>query len=164
MPNSQRIFYLRYALLAGFTIERIHELTGIDPWFLHQLEELVAFEGELRKTAGDLPAAAAANGQALRVFRSSSSPTSPAEAEAAVAAPPQGRRIRPVYKLVDTCAAEFQAATPYYYSTYEEENEARLSGRSESDDPGRRPEPHRPGDRIRLLLRSRLLCPAGDGD
>jgi carbamoyl-phosphate synthase large subunit len=70
--------------------------------------------------------------------------------------------IRPVYKLVDTCAAEFKAATPYYYSTYETENEARVSTKK-GDDSGRRAQPHRPGHRIRLLLRPCLLCPAEDG-
>jgi carbamoyl-phosphate synthase large subunit len=69
----------------------------------------------------------------------------------------------PVYKLVDTCAAEFKAATPYYYSTYETENEARQSDGTKGDDPGRRAQPHRPGHRIRLLLCPRLLCPAGKG-
>jgi carbamoyl-phosphate synthase large subunit len=56
--------------------------------------------------------------------------------------------IRPVYKLVDTCAAEFRAATPYYYSTYEEENEARVSQTEKGDDSGRRTQPDRPGYRV----------------
>ncbi len=129
VPNSQRIFYLRYALLAGFTIERIHELSGIDPWFLHQLEELVAFEGELRQTAGDLPAAALRRAK-RRGYSDRQLAHLSGLSEAEVRARRRKEAIQPVYKLVDTCAAEFRAATPYYYSTYEQENEARLSGRS----------------------------------
>jgi carbamoyl-phosphate synthase large subunit len=129
VPNSQRIFYLHHALLAGFSIERIHELSGIDPWFLHQLEELVAFEGELRKAAGDLPTAllrrAKRRGYSDRQLAHLSGLS-----EAALRARRRKEAILPVYKLVDTCAAEFRAATPYYYSTYEQENEARLSGRN----------------------------------
>ena len=67
----------------------------------------------------------------------------------------------PAYRLVDTCAAEFEAYTPYYYSTYDDENdEVRDERQEENHDPRRRPEPHRPGHRVRLLLRPRRLRPA----
>ena len=71
--------------------------------------------------------------------------------------------IVPVYKLVDTCAAEFEAYTPYYYSTYETEDETRPSTKPKVVILGGGPEPDRPGDRVRLLLRPRLLRPAGGG-
>ncbi len=54
--------------------------------------------------------------------------------------------VQPVFKLVDTCAAEFEAYTPYYYSTYEEENESTRTDLKKDHDPGRRTQPHRPGD------------------
>ena len=63
--------------------------------------------------------------------------------------------VRPVYERVDTCAAEFVAHTPYLYSTYEDESEARPTDEQQGDHPRRRPEPHRPGHRVRLLLRAR---------
>jgi carbamoyl-phosphate synthase large subunit len=62
--------------------------------------------------------------------------------------------LRPVYKVVDTCAGEFAARTPYYYGTYEQENESARSDRRRVVVSGRRPEPHRPGHRVRLLLRA----------
>jgi carbamoyl-phosphate synthase large subunit len=127
VPNSQRIFYLRHALLAGFAIERIHELSGIDPWFLHQLEELTAFEGELREIAGDLPTATLRRAK-RRGYSDRQLAHLGGLSEAALRARRREEAILPVYKLVDTCAAEFRAATPYYYSSYEQENEARLSG------------------------------------
>ena len=62
--------------------------------------------------------------------------------------------VRPTYHMVDTCAGEFPAATPYLYSAYEQETEAPPSDRRRDRDPGQRPEPHRPGHRVRLLLRA----------
>ena len=64
-------------------------------------------------------------------------------------------KVTPVYKRVDTCAAEFATSTAYLYSTYEEECEARADQPPQDHDPRRRSEPHRPGDRVRLLLRAR---------
>ncbi|KPJ77810.1 MAG: carbamoyl phosphate synthase large subunit [Deltaproteobacteria bacterium SG8_13] len=125
VPNSQRIFYLRYALLAGMSIEAIYELTRIDPWFLHQLADIVAMERKLQ-AAGSLSA------ELLREAKACGF----SDIQLAHLTGTDDDRIRslrselgvqPVYKLVDTCAAEFKAATPYYYSTYETENEARVS-------------------------------------
>ena len=65
--------------------------------------------------------------------------------------------VIPTYRLVDTCAAEFEAYTPYYYSTYGDENEMRAERQAQDHDPRRRTEPHRPGDRVRLLLRPRRV-------
>ncbi len=129
-PNSLRIHYLRYALRAGFTTEEIHRLTAIDPWFLAQIAELSAVEDELRACASisdvsdELMRRAKRDGfsdaQLAQVF---------GVEERAVRADRVGRGIVPTYKLVDTCAAEFEAATPYYYSTWEDECEARISDR-----------------------------------
>ena len=128
VPNSQRIFYLRHALAWPIPIETIHALTGIDPWFLYQIQEIVDYEQRLRGAEADL-----AHRPLWRAKRLGFSDMQIAHLtgsdEDAVAARRKHLGIRPVYKLVDTCAAEFRAATPYYYSTYEEENEARVSDR-----------------------------------
>jgi carbamoyl-phosphate synthase large subunit len=127
-PNSQRIFYLRYALLRGMTIESIHKLCGIDPWFIQQLDQIVVLEREIQ--TGGAPISEARLKQAKEWGFSD---VQLAHLTAVEEADIKKRRVelglRPVYKLVDTCAAEFKAATPYYYSTYEQENEARVSNR-----------------------------------
>ncbi len=127
-PNSQRIFYLRYALLEGMSIESIYKLSGIDPWFIHQLGQIVALEREIQKAGA--PISDALLRQAKEWGFSDvqlAHLTSMAEADIKKRRDQLG--LKPVYKLVDTCAAEFKAATPYYYSTYELENEARVSNR-----------------------------------
>ena len=125
VPNSERIFYLRYALLAGMSIEDIYELTRIDPWFLHQLQDIVAMEQRLRD-AGKLSVDLLHDAKACGFSDIQLAHLTGTDDDAI-------RRLRgelgvqPVYKLVDTCAAEFKASTPYYYSTYETETEARVS-------------------------------------
>ncbi len=127
-PNSQRIFYLRYAFLSGMSIKSIYELTHIDPWFLYQIEQIVEFEDKISKGGKEI------SEELLRKAKSSGfSDKQIAYLTGSDEAGIERRRktlgIRPVFKLVDTCAAEFNAATPYYYSTYETENEARVSKR-----------------------------------
>ncbi len=126
-PNSQRIFYLRYALLKGMPIQFIYELTGIDPWFLHQIKQIVELEQSIKSVEKEMPEALLKKAKSwgfsdvqLAYLTGSDDNT--------IKQTRQTLDIRPVYKLVDTCAAEFKAATPYYYSTYETENEARISG------------------------------------
>ncbi len=128
IPNSQRIFYLRLALLAGMTVEEISAITTIDPWFVEQIEQIVHLEQALSVEGPEL--------SDRRIRRAKSwgfSDVQIAHLTGKTAEEVCRRRkdagIRPVYKLVDTCAAEFSAETPYYYSTYEEENEARVSER-----------------------------------
>ncbi len=128
-PNARRLAYVRYALLAGMGAETVAELSGIDPWFVHQIAELVATEGQLRAFPG-----AALPESLLRLAkrqgfsdRQIAALTGSGEAEVRRRRLEAG--IRPVYKTVDTCGAEFPAATPYHYSSYEEENEAVRSGR-----------------------------------
>jgi len=127
IPHAERVWYIRYALLAGLSVDQIHVLTGIDPWFLTNIEELVALEGRLRQVqsldeAGDaLVREAKQNGFSDQQLASLWN-----TAEAEVRRDCQRRGIRSVFKLVDTCAAEFEAVTPYYYSTYEREDEARI--------------------------------------
>ena len=123
-PNSQRIFYLRHALLQGMSIEAIYALTHIDPWFLHQLRQIVALEEAI--AAGDPDDDLLARAKAWG-FSDIQIAYLTGQTENAVRARRDRMGLKPVYKLVDTCAAEFKAATPYYYSTYEEENEARAT-------------------------------------
>ena len=132
-PNAERIFFLRYAFLAGFTVDEIFDLTKIDPWFLHQLREIYEMERELAVHA--LPSAAAAGDPrpALPVpllRRAKQFGFSDAQLAhilkadfAVVRAERKKLGVATTYRLVDTCAAEFEAFTPYYYSSYGDENE-----------------------------------------
>jgi carbamoyl-phosphate synthase large subunit len=124
VPNADRVWYLRYALKSGMSVEQIYSLTAIDPWFLDQLVEIVRMEEELRKIDGleavdDVTLRKAkqygfSDRQLATIWRS---------AEMDVRSNRKARGIVPTYKSVDTCAAEFEAYTPYYYSTYEDEDE-----------------------------------------
>jgi carbamoyl-phosphate synthase large subunit len=127
-PNSQRIFYLRYAILEGMRIESIYKLSGIDPWFIHQLAQIVALEREIQKAATPLPDALLRQAKEWG-FSDVQLAHLTSRSEADIRKRRDQLKLKPVYKLVDTCAAEFKAATPYYYSTYELENEARVSNR-----------------------------------
>ncbi len=132
-PNSNRIFFLRHALMRGMPIEEIYQLSGIDPWFLWQLQQILDFEPQIEKdaAAGDdgLPGETVMR-QAKRLgFSDHQIGFLTGTSELEVEKKRKQAGIRPVYKLVDTCAAEFSAATPYYYSTYETECEARVSDR-----------------------------------
>ncbi len=124
-----RIFYLRYALWLGMDIDEIYALTKIDKWFLRNLREIVDCEAEMRSRAGslerlgpDLVREAKRNGFSDRQLAYIADAD-----ELSVREYRLSHGIRPVFKLVDTCAAEFQAYTPYFYSTYEVEDEARVT-------------------------------------
>jgi len=125
-PTPERIFYIRHALKTGMTVGRIAELTGIDPWFLHNLREIVDLETELESLAGvkEIPHTLLRRAKEFG-FSDTQLGDLLGKTESAVRALREELRILPVYKLVDTCAAEFEAYTPYYYSTYEEEDESR---------------------------------------
>jgi carbamoyl-phosphate synthase large subunit len=122
-PNPERIFTVRHALQLGMTVEEVYELTGIDPWFLDKFEELLETEKSLKRT----PLKKLTKEQLWDIKRQGFSDRQIAFAtkttEDEVRAYRKGLGIVPVYKTVDTCAAEFEALTPYYYSTYEEESE-----------------------------------------
>jgi carbamoyl-phosphate synthase large subunit len=127
-PNSQRIFYLRCALLEAMSIESIYKLSGIDPWFVQQLAQIVALEREIKKAGKTLPEALLRQAKEWG-FSDVQLAHLTSQNEADLKKRRDQLGLKPVYKLVDTCAAEFKAATPYYYSTYELENEARVSNR-----------------------------------
>ena len=123
-PTSTRVFHLHRALKQKIPVDTLHDLTKIDPWFLHQLRQIVDIEEEIASMGPDispelLERAKRAGFSDFQIGHLTGTGASHIREM-------RGRNgPRPVYKLVDTCAAEFPAATPYYYSTYEEENEAR---------------------------------------
>ncbi|MFO0924923.1 MAG: carbamoyl-phosphate synthase large subunit, partial [Pirellulales bacterium] len=128
-PNSERVWYLRYAMKAGFSMEEIFELTNIDPWFLDQLKELVEFEEEVAKVGtlhGLDPQVMRTAKQYGYSDRQLAHLLSSDEME--VRSWRKDRGIVATFKSVDTCAAEFEAYTPYYYSTYESEDETPAKG------------------------------------
>jgi carbamoyl-phosphate synthase large subunit len=125
-PNSRRIFYLHHALLAGLTVQEIHGLTGIDPWFLNQIRQIVALEQEIASAPKPLEAPILRQSKAWG-FSDQQIAYLTGYTEDGVARQRKELGIRPTYKPVDTCAAEFEARTPYYYSTYESECEARAT-------------------------------------
>jgi carbamoyl-phosphate synthase large subunit len=126
-PNDARIFYIRHAFRAGFTAGEIHNLTKIDPWFLAQLKELVdeeetLFSVILSLSKDQLPA----DEHIAQLSHAKSLGFSDRQIAAAWKMSEKDIRelrakliLHPSYRLVDTCAAEFEAYTPYYYSTYD---------------------------------------------
>jgi carbamoyl-phosphate synthase large subunit len=119
-PTPERIFVVGDAFRAGMTVDQIYECSDIDPWFLREIRRIVELEG----------LAATQNVRMLELKRNGFSDAQIAKAanagttEKAIRDSRHADGIRPVYKRVDTCAAEFEASTPYLYSTYETENEA----------------------------------------
>ncbi|MBI2967849.1 MAG: carbamoyl-phosphate synthase large subunit [Bacteroidetes bacterium] len=128
-PSWNRIFHIYDAIKLGLSFKTIHRITGIDNWFLRQIEDLIMLEKEIEKhDINTIPAelmmeakqkgyADRQLGHLLRCF------------ESEVYKKRSEMGIKRVYKLVDTCAAEFPAKTPYYYSTFENENESISSGK-----------------------------------
>ncbi|MEQ9406831.1 MAG: carbamoyl-phosphate synthase large subunit [Fuerstiella sp.] len=131
-PNEERIFYLRYGLKHGMSVERLHEITEIDPWFLRSLQQLVTIEDEIR-SVGRLKEASPE-----LILKAKQNGYSDAQlagwwdtSQIEVRRRRKELGIEATFKQVDTCAAEFEAHTPYYYSTYEQEDEtpARVPGK-----------------------------------
>jgi len=128
--SDDRIYRVKDALRLGVPSKTIEKLTNIDPWFIRQIKELVAYENELLKynVAEDIPASlfrqlkqmGYSDAQIAWLLRIS---------EAEVTKVRKQLGIRRTYKMVDTCAAEFEAQTPYFYSTFDEENESIVSDR-----------------------------------
>jgi carbamoyl-phosphate synthase large subunit len=117
IPNAERIFHLAQAFQEGMSIEEVFELTKIDRWFLHNVRQIVEEAQKLRNTDLRRAKKLGFSDRQLAVARGVSESEIRAERKAA--------GVVPTYRLVDTCAAEFEAFTPYYYSTYGTENEMR---------------------------------------
>ncbi len=123
-PNAERAWYLRYAFKSGFSISEIYELTAIDPWFLDQLLEIVEVENELVKVGRLADLSDELLRQAKQFgFSDRQLATLFETSELEIRNVRKQRGIVATFKAVDTCAAEFEAFTPYYYSTYEDEDE-----------------------------------------
>ncbi len=128
-PNSQRFSYITYALQNGYSIEEVHRLTKIDPWFLDQLAQVMEFQESLdAKPLADYSSDELLTAKEFGLSdRRISFMTGSTEFEVREHRKVAG--VTPVYKRVDTCGAEFESFTPYLYSTYEEECEAEPSDR-----------------------------------
>lgn len=128
-PTPDRLSYLRFALESGYTVEEIHEMTSIDPWFLEQLRSVVALEGELSKGSMEM----ATRDDFSRAKRAGISDSQLANLWNAEQLAVRERRkelgVKAVFSRVDTCAAEFESFTPYLYSNYETGDETEPSAR-----------------------------------
>ena len=127
-PHPERLSYIRYALRQGHTVKQIAKMTSMDPWFLYQLKEINDMQLELEKhpmesipteVLRDAKRMGISDGRLAGVWRLNEK-----GAAEKVRHLRRKHRLKPVYKRVDTCAAEFESFTPYLYSTYEEEDEA----------------------------------------
>jgi carbamoyl-phosphate synthase large subunit len=127
-PNASRIFYIKYALQKGWSIEKISEVSLIDVWFIAHMEQILRLEEEIIETFKKDKII----GKELLLKAKQYGFSDPQLAQLLDASELEVRRMRKekgisaVYKLVDTCAAEFEAYTPYFYSTYEIEDEASI--------------------------------------
>ncbi len=119
IPNAERIFWLQTAFVNGWTLDEVHNATNIDPWFLRHLQQ-IAEEGKNLDSL-DLKQAKKLGFSDRQIAKAKGT------SEDEVRAERKSKNIIPTYRLVDTCAAEFEAYTPYFYSTYGDENEARQS-------------------------------------
>ena len=125
IPTAERFAYLKRAFEEGWNVEKLHEATRIDRWFLENLSEIMEFETQMRRhpmlTKDVLHRAKALGFSDIQLAEIFGQP------EAELRALRKKLGVVPSYKLVDTCAAEFEAFTPYYYSTYEDEDEVKTT-------------------------------------
>src|SRR5947199_133764 len=121
IPNAERIFYIAQAFQKGASVDEVFDLTKIDKWFLRNIADLVTETGCLKTKIFSRAKKLGFSDRQLAVARGASEETIRSERKT--------QNITPTYRLVDTCAAEFEAYTPYYYSTYGSENERRESGK-----------------------------------
>jgi carbamoyl-phosphate synthase large subunit len=135
IPNRERIYFIRLAFKAGMTIDDIFAISKIDPWFLKNIQEIVEFEKEIEAFRSDSPMFSREKLIPVDLMRQAKRYGYSDWQLGALLGLTEGEvrqwriehGIESVFKLVDTCAAEFEAYTPYYYSTYESENESRDS-------------------------------------
>jgi carbamoyl-phosphate synthase large subunit len=127
-PQPERLNYLRFAFERGMSVREVAKLTGMDPWFLHQLREITLEQAKIAETSPEkITAEELRKLKRLGLSDERIATEWKLEGHAGtqqVRELREGMGIKPVFKLVDTCAAEFESMTPYLYSTYDEEDEA----------------------------------------
>jgi carbamoyl-phosphate synthase large subunit len=123
-PSWDRLFHVYDAIKMGISFNKIHDITKIDPWFLHQIDELIGLEKEIEKFTIDTLPKGILKDAKQRGYADRQVAHLVKCLESEVFTKRNDLGIKRVYKLVDTCAAEFAAKTPYYYSTFEDENES----------------------------------------
>ncbi|MCA9400004.1 MAG: carbamoyl-phosphate synthase large subunit [Candidatus Omnitrophica bacterium] len=127
-PNASRIFYVKYALQKGWTPEKIFDISKIDPWFIYQIKQIFDLEKNLLLELAETKDLS--KEQLLKAKQYGFSDAQLAQmfkkTEQEIRSWRKEKGVKATFKLVDTCAAEFEAYTPYYYSTYESEDEAVL--------------------------------------
>jgi carbamoyl-phosphate synthase large subunit len=123
--TDQRLFAICEAFRRGMDVEEIHQLTYVDPWFLQKVKDLVELETEFRKHKGE-PDEEMLRRAKLQGFNDRYLAEMWGIKETDIRDLRKQWDIQPSYKIVDTCAAEFESETPYLYSTYERENELRM--------------------------------------
>ncbi len=121
VPTAERIFWIQTAFSNGFSLDEVQQLTQIDPWFLAQMQDLAKAGDSLDKLDLREAKKLGFSDRQIALARGTT--------EENIRKERQEQGIVPGYRLVDTCAAEFEAYTPYFYSTYGDENEARETGR-----------------------------------
>lgn len=143
-PNASRIFYVKYAMQKGWSIDKIFDLTKIDKWFLYHMHQILEFENEFKQAAKkfDKTKSDSISEEILRKAKEYGfSDRQLAQFlginEVEVRKLRQDKKINATFKLVDTCAAEFEAYTPYFYSTYESEDEAIIQIRKQQAKTGK---------------------------
>jgi carbamoyl-phosphate synthase large subunit len=124
VPSAERVYFVMHALTIGYSMEEVHDLTKIDPWFLDNLSEIIERERQLRREGLETISPVELREAKRMGFSDQRLATLLATTEDQVRQTRIEMEIRPVFKRVDTCGAEFESFTPYLYSTYEDEDEA----------------------------------------
>jgi carbamoyl-phosphate synthase large subunit len=132
-PSPEQVFYIGDALRMGFSVDEIHSYTFIDPWFLNNIKEIIEYEKKIKSIKGysllSDEASQIINNAKKMGFSDRYIADLLGVAESMIRKVRTNNNTKPVYKVVDTCGAEFEAYTPYLYSTYEQENESRVSNK-----------------------------------
>jgi carbamoyl-phosphate synthase large subunit len=124
VPSAERVYFVMHALTIGYSTKVLHDLTKIDPWFLENLAQIIERERELRRERIETISAGELREAKRMGFSDQRLATVLGTTETDVRGARIAMNIRPVFKRVDTCGAEFESFTPYLYSTYEDEDEA----------------------------------------
>ncbi len=129
VPSAERVYFVMHALTIGYPLNELHNLTKIDPWFLDNLSEIIERERELRRESIETISPAELREAKRMGFSDQRLATVLGATEDRVRGTRIEMGIRPVFKRVDTCGAEFESFTPYLYSTYEDEDESDTTSR-----------------------------------